>query len=322
MAEFVLEARNITKYYPLKKEFLQKQRALRAVNQVSFALKPQETMAIVGESGCGKSTLARILTLIESPSSGQLYIDGHEVNKDNFKHDLRHQVQIILQNPYSSLNPRQRVGEALIEVLTIQQPQLSYHEKTARAREMLELVGLKPEHFMRFPHMFSGGQRQRIAIARALIGKPRILILDEPVSALDISIQAQILNLLQELQAKFALSMIFISHDLSVVRAISDHMIVMYLGQVVESGLVEDIYQNPAHPYTQGLITATPSIAPIMGMAPKKIFVPIIGEIPSASHPPSGCVFHPRCPQKMAQCTGEIPSLRPRFQQQAACFLS
>jgi len=231
----------------------------RAVDGVTFHVEAGETLAVVGESGCGKSTLARIITMIDAPSSGELLIDGQPIDiaRHGLSKELRRKVQIIFQNPYGSLNPRQKIGDVLAEPLLLN-TSLSAAERRERALQMLIKVGLGPEHFNRYPHMFSGGQRQRIAIARALMLNPSLLVLDEPVSALDLSVQAQILNLLADLQDEFGLTYVFISHDLSVVRYIADEVIVMYFGEVVERGSRDAVFSNPQHPYTQTLFAATP----------------------------------------------------------------
>jgi dipeptide transport system ATP-binding protein len=246
---------------------------VHAVKDATFTLEKGKTLAIVGESGSGKSTLARILTLIDPATSGELLIDGHTVDiaHEKLTPEMRRKVQIIFQNPYGSLNPRQKIGDVLAEPLLLN-TNLSAAERQDRAREMLHKVGLGPEHFNRYPHMFSGGQRQRIAIARALMLNPSLLVLDEPVSALDLSVQAQILNLLSDLQDEFGLTYVFISHDLSVVRYIADTVMVMYLGEVVEYGTRDDVFTNPQHAYTKTLFAATPKsdIASIKARLAKK----------------------------------------------------
>jgi len=259
MTEIVLEARNIVRDYHVAGGLFSPARTVHAVKGVSFSVEKGETLAIVGESGCGKSTLARIITLIDPATSGELFIDGHQIDigKGALTPELRRKVQIVFQNPYGSLNPRQKIGDVLGEPLKINTG-MAAAERRDRAMEMLKKVGLAPEHFNRYPHMFSGGQRQRIAIARALMLNPSLLVLDEPVSALDLSVQAQVLNLLADLQDEFQLTYVFISHDLSVVRYIADEVMVMYFGEAVEYGSRDEVFSNPRHNYTRTLFAATP----------------------------------------------------------------
>jgi dipeptide transport system ATP-binding protein len=259
MSEVVLEARDIKRDYHVGGGLFGKPKVVHAVKGVSFKLEKGKTLAIVGESGCGKSTLARILTMIDPQTSGDLKIGGQDVNiaRDGLTPDMRQKVQIVFQNPYGSLNPRQKIGDVLAEPLLLN-TNMSAEERRAKAMQMLLKVGLGREHFNRYPHMFSGGQRQRIAIARALMLNPKLLILDEPVSALDLSVQAQVLNLLSDLQEEFGLTYVFISHDLSVVRYIADEVMVMYFGEVVEYGSRDDVFNNPQHDYTKKLFAATP----------------------------------------------------------------
>jgi dipeptide transport system ATP-binding protein len=254
----VLETRNITRDYHVR-QGIGPLRVIHAVKGATLKVEKGKTLAIVGESGSGKSTLARIITLIDPPTSGQLFIDGDaiDIRRAGVSKSLRRKVQMVFQNPYGSLNPRQKIGDVLAEPLAINTG-LSHAERVERAQQMLRKVGLAPEHFNRYPHMFSGGQRQRIAIARALMLNPSLLVLDEPVSALDLSVQAQILNLLADLQDEFQLTYVFISHDLSVVRYIADDVMVMYLGEVVEQGTRDEVFSAPRHPYTRALFSATP----------------------------------------------------------------
>ncbi|SNZ08401.1 ABC transporter ATP-binding protein [Cohaesibacter gelatinilyticus] len=256
----VLSVRGITRDYVSKAGLFGKTETVRALKGIDFDLHAGETLALVGESGCGKSTLARILTLIDAQTSGQLTIGGQDIDiaHQTVTEEMRRTVQIVFQNPYGSLNPRQKVGAVLEEPLVINHSEMSAGERRDRAMEMLLKVGLQPEHFGRYPHMFSGGQRQRIAIGRALMLNPKILVLDEPVSALDLSIQAQILNLLKDLQDEFNLSYLFISHDLSVVRYLADRVMVMYFGEIVENGSRDKVFDNPQHDYTKTLLSATP----------------------------------------------------------------
>ncbi|ATU90849.1 ABC transporter ATP-binding protein [Phyllobacterium zundukense] len=273
MTEIVLEGRNIVRDYHVGGGLFGKAKTVRAVKGVSFTLEKGKTLAIVGESGCGKSTLGRILTLIDPQTSGELLIDGKPINiaKDRVTHEMRRKVQIIFQNPYGSLNPRQKIGEVLGEPLLLNTKKTAA-ERRDLAMQMLVKVGLGPEHYNRYPHMFSGGQRQRIAIARALMLSPSLLVLDEPVSALDLSVQAQVLNLLADLQDEFNLTYVFISHDLSVVRYIADEVMVMYYGEVVEYGTRDEVFSNPQHSYTKTLFAATPKsdVASIRARLAKK----------------------------------------------------
>lgn len=255
----MLEIRDIHQTYHVPGGLFKKARSVHALKGVSFALEKGKTLAIVGESGCGKSTLARILTFIDAPSQGDVFIDGTRVDTrpGHLTSEMRQKVQIVFQNPYASLNPRQKIGDVLCEPLVIN-TSLNAVERRERASDMLRKVGLSPDHYNRYPHMFSGGQRQRIAIARALMLNPKLLVLDEPVSALDLSVQAQVLNLLADLQEELGLTYVFISHDLSVVRHIADDIMVMYFGEAVEKGKSADVFANPAHAYTQTLFNATP----------------------------------------------------------------
>ena len=312
----LVTARELKQYYKIPHGAFHSASTLKAVDGASFTLARGKTLAVVGESGCGKSTLARMITMIELPSSGTLKLAGHEVvgAKPEVLRELRPKVQMVFQNPYGSLNPRQKIGTILEEPLLVN-TKLSKSEREEKARAMMKSVGLRPEHYDRYPHMFSGGQRQRIAIARALVLEPEVLVLDEPVSALDISIQAQVLNLLAELQAKHNLAYLFISHDLSVVRHIADDIMVMYLGHVVEQGPASDVFANPRHPYTQALLSATPQADP----ARKRQRIVLKGELPSPLAPPSGCAFHPRCPIAFERCTRDEPALLQHGASKIAC---
>jgi dipeptide transport system ATP-binding protein len=280
---------------------------VRAVDGVSFSLGAGETLAVVGESGCGKSTLARMATLLEPPSAGALLIDGAPTERVGTaeRHRLLLSVQMVFQNPYGSLNPRKTVGSILEEPLAINHRGDGRARQTA-ARAMMDKVGLRQDQYGRYPHMFSGGQRQRIAIARALMLRPRIVVADEPVSALDVSIQAQVLNLMMDLQDEFHLAYLFISHDLSVVRHIAHDVLVMYCGRAVEHGAKQTIFAAPRHPYTRMLLAATPSLDPARHMAA----VTVRGEPPSPIDPPAGCVFASRCPHATDLCVAERPVLR------------
>jgi dipeptide transport system ATP-binding protein len=311
-----MQAVDLHRHYSARRGLLGPAVPVRALNGVSFTLHAGRTLAVVGESGCGKSTLARVLTMIEPPTSGRLLVDGVDVAHSDAaaRRTLRRQVQIVFQNPYGSLNPRQTVSAALQEPLAAQ-GQGSAAEREQAAREMLNKVGLRDEHLGRYPHMFSGGQRQRIAIARALMLKPRVLVLDEPVSALDVSIRAQVLNLLADLQAELAVAYVFISHDLSVVRHVADDVMVMYLGRVAEHGPRDAIFASPQHPYTRALLSATPTV----DKAARRERIILKGELPSPLNPPQGCAFHTRCPLAMPVCSREVPALLPHAGRDAAC---
>jgi dipeptide transport system ATP-binding protein len=288
------------------------------VSGVSFAIQAGRTLAIVGESGCGKSTLARMVSLIESPSSGALSINGVDViaTAEDTKRNLRQMVQLVFQNPYGSLNPRKRIGQILEAPLEIN-TDLPNPQRKEKARTMLALVGLRPEHYDRYPHMFSGGQRQRIAIARALMLNPSLVVADEPVSALDVSIQAQVLNLLSDLQRDLGLAYLFISHDLGVVRHIAHDVLVMYLGHTVEHGNKCAIFEHPLHPYTQALLASTPGLA---GSRFGRQRTLLKGELPSPLNPPTGCVFSTRCPHATDRCHTERPTLQDVGGRKIACF--
>jgi dipeptide transport system ATP-binding protein len=314
----VVKAENICRYYSLSRGQFARPLTLRAVDGVSFALEAGKTLAVVGESGCGKSTLARVVTMIEPPSAGSLVIDGVDVataGRRTLK-DMRRHVQIVFQDPYGSLNPRQKVGTILEEPLRIHRRLMPEIKRRDAALSMMARVGLRPEHYDRYPHMFSGGQRQRIAIARALMLRPRLVVLDEPVSALDLSVQAQVLNILSELQQEFGLAYLFISHALSVVRHMADAVLVMYLGRPVEYGAREEIFRNPRHPYTRALLSATPIADPTR---PKER-IKLEGELPSPINPPSGCPFHPRCPLAFEPCPVDRPELVAKGPVEVACF--
>lgn len=316
--EIVLRASDLKKHYMLPGSFYNKPALVKALDGASFELSRKKTLAVVGESGCGKSTLARLVTMIEDPTAGSLQIADEELAEADkaVLRKLRPKVQMVFQNPYGSLNPRQKIGSALEEPLMMNTP-LSKAERRDKARDMMQAVGLRPEHYDRYPHMFSGGQRQRIAIARALMLDPDILVLDEPVSALDVSIQAQVLNLLGELQDKLQLAYLFISHDLSVVKHIADEVMVMYLGKPVEQAAREVLFDNPRHPYTKALLSATP--VPIPGRRRERVLLK--GELPSPIDPPTGCAFHPRCPVVFGRCSAETPLLQSTGKSHVSCHL-
>lgn len=309
----VMEAADLARRYEVSGGLLRRSRSLDAVAGVDLVLHAGRTLAVVGESGCGKSTLARLVTMIEAPTSGMLRLGGKDVTPGDWP-SLRRSVQIVFQDPYSSLNPRQRIGAILQEPLKIN-TSLDAGERQEKVREMLRLVGLRPEHYDRYPHMFSGGQRQRIAIARALMLDPRIVVLDEPVSALDVSIQSAVLNLLLDLQERLGLAYLFISHDLSVVRHVADDVIVMYLGRAVERGPKDAIFAAPKHPYTKALLSATPRAEPDAA----KERIKLAGELPSPLAIPDGCPFAPRCWKTQPRCRAERPTLS-KEPHAAACF--
>jgi dipeptide transport system ATP-binding protein len=312
----LLEARDLYRTYRVSRGMFGAMADVKAVAGISFELNAGETLAIVGESGSGKSTLGRMLTLIETPTEGHLRIDGVDVSTAGTHNKaLRSAVQLVFQNPYGSLNPRQTIGAALEEPLLVN-TKMPARERREAALAMLERVGLRREHADRYPHMFSGGQRQRIAIARALMLRPKILVLDEPVSALDVSVRAQILNLITDLQDEFQLAYVFISHDLSVVRHIADRVLVMYLGRVAEYGTAEEVFARPLHPYTRALMSATPVADPRR----HKERIVLKGEMPSPFAPPSGCVFHPRCPLAFDLCSQKRPEIEGPADHRVACF--
>ncbi len=314
----VVQAENLRQVYKIRRGFLREPALLQAVGGVSFSIEAGKTLAVVGESGCGKSTLARMVALIEKPTEGTLMLDGSDaVNTPQAdKRRLRQAVQLVFQNPYGSLNPRKKISAVLEDPLAIN-TDMSAAERAERARSMLAQVGLRPEYAARYPHMFSGGQRQRIAIARALMLNPKLLVADEPVSALDVSIQAQVLNLLADLQAQFQLAFLFISHDLAVVRHIAHDVLVMYLGHVMEQGPKERLFARPLHPYTNALLASTP------GVGPRNVQrIVLKGELPSPLNPPAGCVFSSRCPYAVERCRADRPLPRPVDGRLVACHFA
>jgi len=316
----VVEVHDLRQVYRIRRGLFRKPDQLQAVAGVTFAVQPGRTLAVVGESGCGKSTLARMVALIEPPTSGRLSLQGVDVQSatPTQARELRKTVQLVFQNPYGSLNPRKKIGAILEGPLEIN-TRLDAAERARQARDMLARVGLRPEHYDRYPHMFSGGQRQRIAIARALMLKPGLVVADEPVSALDVSIQAQVLNLLADLQAELGLAYLFISHDLGVVRHIAHDLLVMYLGQTVEQGDKGRIFAQPLHPYTRALLGATPGLVGSGAAVPRTV---LKGELPSPLNPPPGCVFSTRCPHATERCRAERPALRELAGRQLACHLA
>jgi oligopeptide transport system ATP-binding protein len=314
MSEVVLETKGLVKHFPITQGIVFKTKvgAVRAVDGVDIQLRRGETLGVVGESGCGKSTLAKLLVGLEKPTAGSIMVRGQDMPKlrGGQLRRARRNIQMVLQDPYTSLNPRMTVGDIIGEPFEIH-PEVTPRNGRAKAvQDLLDTVGLNPDHINRYPHQFSGGQRQRIGIARALALKPEIIVCDEPVSALDVSIQAQVINLLEGLQNEFGLSYIFIAHDLSVVRHISDRVAVMYLGKIVEIGDEEEIYEHPAHPYTQALLSAVP--VPDPKLRGKRDRIILIGDVPSPADPPSGCRFRTRCWKAQPICGQEEPALTPR----------
>ena len=317
----LVEASRLARHYRVGGGLFAGVSTVHALRDASFSLDAGRTLAVVGESGCGKSTLARVVTMIEPPTGGALTLDGRRIEAGATmsaaeRAGLRATVQIVFQDPYGSLNPRHTIGRILEEPLVINRPTLSATEREARARETLVVTGLRPEHYDRYPHMFSGGQRQRIAIGRALMLEPRVLVLDEPVSALDLSIQSQVLNLLVDLQERLGLAYLFISHDLSVVRHMADDVLVMYLGRVVETGPASEVFASPRHPYTKALLSATPVADPTH----ERARIRLEGELPSPLRPPPGCAFHPRCWRATEKCRRETPALAPLGAAEVACY--
>ena len=311
----VLETRALTKHYAVARGVFSAKASVRALADVSLSLAPGRTLAVVGESGCGKSTLARQIAMLETPTAGSVRIDGVDPAEADpvARRALRRTVQMVFQNPFASLNPRKKIGAALEEPLVID-GDLGRAEREARGRAMLARVGLSPEHSRRYPHMFSGGQRQRIAIARALMLGPRLVVADEPVSALDVSVQAQVLNLLMDLQESTGVAYVFISHNLAVVELIADEVAVMYLGRVMERAPKAALFAAPRHPYTRALLASTPRVdAAARGEAAlaRAARSALAGELPSPLAPPSGCVFRTRCPYAIKRCAEVVPTLEP-----------
>jgi oligopeptide transport system ATP-binding protein len=311
MSEVLLEVRDLVKHFPVGGGvFKRAEGTVRAVDGVSFSLRRGETLGLVGESGCGKTTTGRCILQLERPTGGQIIFEGTDLatHSEQQLRELRRHMQVIFQDPYSSLNPRMTIGQILAEPLKVHRLVSGKAAREKRVQELLTQVGLLPQHAQRYPHQLSGGQRQRVGIARALAMEPSLIICDEPVSALDVSIQAQIINLLEELQSRLGLTYLFIAHDLSVVRHISDRVVVMYLGKVVEVADRRTLYEAPLHPYTRALLSAVPIPDPKLEATRERTV--LRGEIPSPLTPPAGCVFHPRCPIAEARCSAEIPRLR------------
>ncbi|ADO77590.1 ABC transporter ATP-binding protein [Halanaerobium praevalens] len=309
MAENLLEVKNLKKYFPVKAGIFKKTVAhVKAVDDISFAVKEGETLGLVGESGCGKSTTGRTILRLLEATAGEVVFEGKNVmdlDKKSMR-AIRRDMQIIFQDPYASLNPRMTVADIVGEPLDIHKLAKNKKERNQRVKQILENVGLGAEYMHRYPHEFSGGQRQRIGVARALAVDPKLIIADEPVSALDVSVQAQVVNLLQDLQKEYGLTYLFIAHDLSVVKHISDRVAVMYLGKIVELTSKEELFQNPMHPYTQSLLSAIPEADP----KKKKDRIILKGDVPSPVDPPSGCRFHPRCPKAFDLCSVKEPEFK------------
>ena len=305
-SEYLVEVKDLKQYFPIRTGFM-KTTLLKAVDGVNFAIKPGETLGLVGESGCGKTTVGRTLLRLYKPTGGEIYYDGNLITDENMI-QYRPKMQMVFQDPYSSLDPRMTVEEIIGEPLDVHKLYSTKAERREKILSLMELVGLNAEHATRYVHEFSGGQRQRIGIARALAVDPKFIVCDEAVSALDVSIQAQVINMFDQLQDELGLTYLFIAHDLLVVRHISDRIAVMYLGHVVELAGASEIYERPLHPYTQALISAVPVPDPIRARANQRI--PMTGEIPSPLNAPSGCPFHTRCPYAKDSCKESMPELR------------
>jgi peptide/nickel transport system ATP-binding protein len=309
-AEPLVEVRDLVKHFPITRGiiFRRKVGAVKAVDGVNFRVMPGETLGIVGETGCGKSTTARLVMRLLDPTGGEVRFDGQDITrlKGSSLKAVRREVGMIFQDPYSSLNPRKTIGSIIGEPFAIHGLKKDKSERKAAVQELMETVGLNPEHYNRYPHEFSGGQRQRIGVARALALNPKLLIADEPVSALDVSIQAQVLNLLRDLQRRLGLTLVFIAHDLSVIRHMCDRVAVMYLGKIVEIGPSDALYAFPRHPYTGALLAAVPVADPTTRRSERRL---LSGDVPSPANPPKACRFHTRCPKAQERCSQQEPAL-------------
>lgn len=321
MSNPILKVTDLKVHFPVAGGAFSKKQVVKAVDGINFEIMPGETFGLVGESGCGKSTTGRAIVKIYTPTAGKVEFNGVDITKIKGKElsQFRKNVQMIFQDPYASLNPRMTVGEIIREPMDIHNIYSTKEERESRVRELLEIVGLKPDHIRRYPHEFSGGQRQRIGIARTLALNPQFIVCDEPISALDVSIQAQVINLLENIQKKMGISYLFIAHDLSMVKHISDRIGVMYLGNMVEIGEADEVYNSPLHPYTQALLSAVPIPDPKVARQKKRIVLE--GELPSPIDPPSGCVFRTRCPNATERCAKEKPQAIKVGNRSVACFL-
>ncbi len=322
--DVILEVRDLVKHFEVSGGLFGSGRGIvRAVDGVSFSIRRGETLGLVGESGCGKTTTGRAILQLERPTSGEVVFEGRDLTTLDARElrTVRRRIQVIFQDPYSSLNPRMTVGQIIAEPMAVHRLVPDGAKRRDRVRELLSRVGLLAQHAARFPHQLSGGQRQRVGIARALAMEPSLIVCDEPVSALDVSIQAQIINLLEDLQAELGLTYLFIAHDLAVVRHISDRVAVMYLGKIVELAPRKELYDDPLHPYTRALLSAVPIPDPELEAHRERVV--LRGEVPSPLNPPSGCVFHPRCPLAIERCRMEVPALREvKPDHWAACVLA
>lgn len=321
MSNPVVKVENLKVHFPVKGGLFKKKQVVKAVDGISFEIYPRETFGLVGESGCGKSTTGRAIVKLYEPTEGTILYHGEDVTgiRGAKLSEFRKNVQMIFQDPYASLNPRMTVGEIIREPMDIHNIYSTKEEREERVRKLLDIVGLKPDHIRRYPHEFSGGQRQRIGIARTLALNPQFIVCDEPISALDVSIQAQVINLLEHIQKEMGISYLFIAHDLSMVKHISDRIGVMYLGNLVEVGDSDDVYHRPLHPYTQALLSAVPIPDPRIARQKKRIVLE--GELPSPMDTPSGCVFRTRCPNASERCAKEKPGMVTVGKRQVACFL-